>query len=180
MSDATISQNSVKQNEFLTNITSGKVFKVEGSKGVGLIICHPHYAEIVGLGAAVGGLRDLDTREVIIIGDANLSYVNNSSDKLKGYQIREKWVAATQKVTGDEVKDKLDSLRRARALLLMLDHYCGLEAIAHVSDEILAQLVGVLTKTMKSARDIVQHQTQKVGQDTYIQVNQMIDCLYSE
>jgi hypothetical protein len=177
MLDTGISQNRVKQSELLINITSGKVFKVNGSIGVALIICHPHYAEIVGRGGAVGGFRDLDTREVILIGNVSLTYLSNSADKLKSYQVREKWVEVTQKVTGDEVKDKLDSLRRSRAILLMLERYCGLEAIAHVPDEILAQLVGVLPQTMKKARDIVKHQTQSAGQDTCIKVKEMIDCI---
>jgi hypothetical protein len=70
-------------------------------------------------------------------------------------------MCALQKI----VRNYGSSLERAWMILLLLEKFFGLNAVQQISDEVIAQLVGVLPKTVTLARQkIKETQTQNITQ----------------
>lgn len=145
-----------RKNKLIVNLSSGQLLKVSASPSDALIICHTHHAEIVGNGAAVGGLLDIDCRQIVPIGNIALTFMESHQEKIQAYAKRQQWICATQKLIA------LAPVHRATQIIKSLESYCGREAIAPLSDEILAQLVGVLPKTMATARQFIALRSQKI------------------
>ncbi|MBW4575319.1 MAG: hypothetical protein KME08_08545 [Aphanothece sp. CMT-3BRIN-NPC111] len=133
--------------QILNQLQSGQILKVEGDRGSALILCHPHHAELAGPGAAVGGMFDLHCSRIIPIGKVSMVYLESSAERQQAYATREQWIRLTQKAMESYVP-----LQRARTLLLLLEKYFNAETVSRLPDEILAQLVGVLPKTLRMAR----------------------------
>ncbi|WP_204103324.1 MULTISPECIES: hypothetical protein [Spirulina sp. CCY15215] len=133
--------------QVLTNLNSGQLFFVKAAKGGGIIVCHPHHAEILGPGAAVGGMLDLDCRRLVPLGKVALTYPESYEQRRQSFLIRQKWVGSAQKAIKHPVP-----LKRAYLMVMMLEKYFGCKAIAALSDEILASIAGVLPNTMAIAR----------------------------
>ncbi|MBP0020000.1 MAG: hypothetical protein J7647_20910 [Cyanobacteria bacterium SBLK] len=133
--------------QVLSNMRSGQLFFVKANKGSGVIICHPHHAEILGPGAAVGGMLDLDCHRLIPLGKVALTYPESYEQRRESFQIRQKWIGAAQKAIKHPVP-----LKRAYLMVMMIEKYFGRKAIAELPDEILASIVGVLPQTMTIAR----------------------------
>lgn len=147
-SDEQSIMNKIKvKNPVLLQFQSGQMLKIGPRQGTGLILCKSHHAELAGWGAAVGGISDLDVRQVIPIGEFSLDYPESYEERKKAYQRRKKWFDALMKVTSNPVP-----LKRAIGILNLLEKTFGLARTINISDEILAQLVGVLPSTMAIAR----------------------------
>lgn len=134
-------------NPVLLQFQSGQMLKIGPRQGTGLILCKSHHAELAGWGAAVGGIADLDVHQVIPIGEFSLDYPESYEDRKNAYQRRRKWFEALIKVTSNPVP-----LKRAIGILHLLEKNFGLAKIMEIPDEVLAQLVGVLPRTMAIAR----------------------------
>ncbi|MFW6358610.1 MAG: hypothetical protein ACOC0N_05265 [Chroococcales cyanobacterium] len=133
--------------QLLTNLQSGQLYQIRAPRGSFAIICHRHHAEIAGPGAAVGGALDLDCHRLIPVGTVALAYPESREERQQARLMRQKWLKATQKLMDNPVP-----LKRAILLLRGLEKYCGSIALNSLSDEVLAQLIGVLPKTMTMAR----------------------------
>lgn len=140
------------KNPVLLQFQSGQMLKIGPRQGTGLILCKSHHAELAGWGAAVGGISDLDVCQVIPIGEFSLDYPESYEDRKKAYQRRKKWFDALMKVTSNPVP-----IKRAIGILHLLEKYFGLAKTINIPDEVLAQLVGVLPKTMAIARHSSTH-----------------------
>lgn len=149
----------VESKEILTSLRSGQLLSVNGTRGNALIVCHTHYAEIAGPGAAVGRFFDLDCHRIIPIGSVSLIYPESGSKRQQAYATRKNWIDLMQKITSSPVP-----LQRSQTLLKFLHKYFPADAIAQLPDEILAQLVGVLPKTIEIVRHsfVSQPQSQPV------------------
>ncbi|TVQ64699.1 MAG: hypothetical protein EA366_00880 [Spirulina sp. DLM2.Bin59] len=112
-----------------------------------MIICHPHYAEVVGPGALVGGVVDLDCARLIPLGNAALTYPENFERKRRAFHARSQWIEATGKAVDCPVP-----LKRARRIVVMMRQYFGPRAIAEIPDEVLGNIVGVFPQTIAMAR----------------------------
>jgi hypothetical protein len=133
--------------QVLSQLHTGQLLRVDAAHGSILIVCHRHHAEIVGPGAAVGGILDIDCRRVIPIGRVSLACPESHEERKKAFLLRQKWIHITQKVAAHPVP-----LKRAKAILTLLEQYCGLETTEQLPEDVLGQLVGVLPQTMVVAR----------------------------
>lgn len=138
--------------QILPQFQSGKMLSLLPRSGSGLILCKSHHAELVGWGSAVGGICDLDVRKVIEIGTCVLVCPESHQDRKKAYLTRQKWLSLMQKVTSNSVP-----LRRAIGILRLVEKFFGLAVAIALPDEVLAQLVGVLPKTIAIARRYSPH-----------------------
>lgn len=149
LTTAVIPQPLVQSTQILAQLKSGQIFRVKGGGGTAMIICHRHHAELAGPGAVVGGAFDLDCCRLIPIGNVSLVYAESRAERQQGYAIRQKWLGFTQKAMDSSVP-----LQRARHILILLERYFGAEKVSSLPDEVLAQLVGVLPKTLAMARRV--------------------------
>ncbi|MEC4804011.1 MAG: hypothetical protein SAJ12_21670 [Jaaginema sp. PMC 1079.18] len=141
--------------QILSHLHSGQLLRIDARSGNGVIVCHRHYAQILGPGAAVGGIFDLDCRRIITIGQVSLVYPESLKEKRQAFLTRKKWINSTQKIAQHP-----SALQRATILLRMLERYCGTEIAAQLPTEVLAQIVGVLPSTMATAGKMMpQHQS---------------------
>ncbi|MGK7926836.1 MAG: hypothetical protein AB4290_16615 [Spirulina sp.] len=157
--------------QVLNNLRSGQLFFVKANKGGGVIVCHPHHAEILGPGAAVGGMLDLDCHRLIPLGKVALTYPESLGQRQESFLIRQKWIGSAQKAIKHPVP-----LKRAYLMVMMMEKYFGRKTIAELSDEILANIVGVLPNTMAMARQQRKHSLsvpqQRKGQDSHPSPNE--------
>ena len=137
----------IQPTEILSQLKSGQLLRVHGPRGSALIICHRHHAELAGPGSAVGGSFDIHCRRVIPIGRISLVYPESRTERKQAYARREQWIRHTQKAMESFVP-----LQRARAILILLARYSGTQIVHQLPDEVIADLVGVLPKTIRMAR----------------------------
>lgn len=145
--------------EILTQLQSGQLLRVSGCRGNAIIICHRHHAELAGPGAAVGGVFDLDCSRVIPVGTISLVYPESRSVRQKAYALRQRWMLFTLQAMESYVP-----LQRATNFLGLLYKYFDPQIVEQLSDEVLAQLVGVLPKTINMVRYAHDVQPQSVVQ----------------
>lgn len=136
-----------ENHHILGALSTGQLLRLEGPENSALIICRRYYAEFVGPGAAVGGPFDVDCVQLIPIGPIAFHYLDNPLDKIQAFQVRHQWMNLAQKIVLDPVP-----LKRALAIMLRVQRYCGIEAVAQLPNDLLAQLAGVLPNTVAMAR----------------------------
>jgi hypothetical protein len=136
-----------QKTQLLDALQTGQIYLVKAQRESGFILCHRFYAEVIGDGALVGGVMDLDCQRLIPLGQASLVYPESYQERQSGYQIRQDWIELTQGLIQSEVP-----LQRARNVITMLERNFSSESIAEISDEVLGQIAGVLAKTSAIAR----------------------------
>jgi hypothetical protein len=140
----------INPNTVLNHLQNGDRLAIDPDSDGALILCKRYHAELVGPGAAVGGLLDLDCTQVIIIGNLSLTEPESYQDSQKAYQIREKWITSLQ-----DVVKLSDPLVRSHKILGLLDNCLNFNDIPNIDslpDSTLAMLVGVLPKTIDLAK----------------------------
>ena len=154
MTDKALSHRSITQpTDILNQLQSGQLLRVYGRRGNALIIVHRHHAELAGPGAAVGSVFDLDCCRVIPVGNISIIYPESVAKRQQAYVLRQRWIRFTQKPMETYVP-----LERAKNLLILLHKYFAPQLIDSLSDEVLAQLVGVLPKTIGMIRQSSSYQ----------------------
>lgn len=144
---------SAPPSQLLTQLNSGQLLVVDGSRRNGLIIYKRYHAEFAGPGAAVGGFFDVGVRRVLAVGDLSLTSPENYEDRQKAYLIRRHWIRLTEQLTENPVP-----LQRAQMLITQFEHYFDPEVVSQMPDEALSLLVGVLPMTIR----MIRHSTPKV------------------
>lgn len=139
--------------EILSQLQSGQLLRVCGQRGSAIIICHPHHAELAGPGAAVGGVFDIKCSRVIPVGKVSIVHPTSHKERQEAYALRQRWILFTQKAMGSWVP-----LQRARNLLMLLEKYFEPSLIDELPDEVLAQLIGVLPRTIGMVRQSLKPQ----------------------
>lgn len=160
---ALISRPFTQPTEILTQLHSGQLLQVRGHRGSAIIICHRHHAELAGPGSAVGGIFDIDCRRAIPIGNLGLVYPDSRPDRQKAYAMRQKWMGFTQKAMESSVP-----LRRAQSILILVEKYFGSLVVHQLSDELLAQMVGVLPKTIEMGRQAIKTRSERQEQKSIV------------
>lgn len=164
MTDTSLTCRQISQpTEILSQLQSGQLLKVKGSRGSALIICHRHHSELAGPGAAVGGVFDLKCVRVIPVGKVAIVYPETHSDRQNAYALRQHWMLFTQKAM-----EKWVPLQRSQRLLMMLYQYFDPQLIDELPDEVLARLVGVLPTTIEMMRQSLKSQREKVLQASQV------------
>ena len=146
--------------EILNQLQSGQLLRVKACSGNAIIICHRHHAELAGPGAAVGSSFDIDCSRVIPVGNISIVYPESRTERQEAYRRRQQWILFSQHAMKSCVP-----LQRANNLLILLDKYFDPQTIDPLSDEVLAQLVGVLPKTIGMARQSIKFQRSRRAQD---------------
>jgi hypothetical protein len=148
MTDRSLVRRPITQpTEILNQLQSGQLLRVKGCRGNAIIICHRHHAELAGPGAAVGGTFDLDCSRVIPIGNISIIHPESQSERQKAYILRQRWILFSQSAMQNSVP-----LQCAKKILILLYKYFDPQLIDQLPDEVLAQLVGVLPKTIGMVR----------------------------
>jgi hypothetical protein len=137
----------IQPTEILSQLKTGQLLRVNGCRGNALIICHHHHAEIAGPGAAVGSIFDLKCSRIIPVGKISIAYPESRIERQQAYARRQQWILFTHRAMESWVP-----LERAKNILILLHKYFEPQIINELPDEVLAQLVGVLPKTIAMVR----------------------------
>jgi hypothetical protein len=140
----------INPNKVLNHLQQGDLLAITPGSDGGLILCKRYHAELVGPGAAVGGVLDIDCTQIIIIGNLSLTKPRSYQDSQQAYEIRQKWIKSLQ-----ELVKLSDPLLRSQKILGVLDNFSKFNNprnIEPLPDRTVAMLVGVLPKTIELAK----------------------------
>lgn len=146
-----VPQTATHSTQILPQLKSGQLLAIAPQRRGGLIICKNHHAELAGPGAAVGGLFDLTCVRVIPIGDFGFVFPDSYEARQEAYRCRQEWIDRTQQAMQDAVP-----LRRAEAILALIEQYFDAQTAEALPDDVLAMLVGVFPHTVRMARQSIQ------------------------
>ena len=113
----------------------------------GVILIKTYHAEFAGPGSVVGGEFDEGVIEILPVGKLSLLQPQSSDEKIKSYLIRRQWVLLTKQIADNPIPQQ-----RAQIILNQFENWFDASIASSVSDEAFALLVGVLPKTIASAR----------------------------
>lgn len=130
-------------------LQNGQRLKLHAPEGGLLVICHQYHAEIVGAGAAIGGLIDLRCRQLIPIGHLYFQLMESGKERQEACAVRKNWTRCMQKVLLE-----VEPSKRPSIILRIIEKHCGCSAAAKVPDQVLAQLAGVLPDRAMKARQV--------------------------
>jgi hypothetical protein len=139
---------SLKLSQSLKRIQEGELFAVSSRRRNGVILRKPYHMEFAGPGAVVGGVFDRDCQSLIPVGKLSLDRLESSEEQHRAYLIRRQWVLLIKQLT-----EHPDPQERARMILNQFENYFDSASIAQLSDEVFAQLVGVLPCTVRQSRE---------------------------
>lgn len=139
----------LRSSDIIKELSKGKLLLVDSRRRNGLILIKHFHAEFAGPGAAVGGAFDVESQEVIPVGDFCLVYPQSPQERQKAYGIRRHWVRLMEQLTA-----KPEALDRAQMLLTQFEQYFDSETVAQIPDRALALLIGVFPQTIRSAREL--------------------------
>lgn len=160
MTDKSLTRRLIAQpTEILTQLQSGQLLRVNGTRGNAIVIFHRHHAELAGPGAAVGGVFDIDCSRVIAVGKISIGYPQSREERQQAYVLRQQWTQFTLKAMESWVP-----LQRAKNFLVLLNKYFEPQLIDQLPDEVLAQLVGVLPQTIGIVRQVMKSQQSSTPQ----------------
>lgn len=131
----------------LCQLTSGQLWMVNSRRRNGLIIYKQFYAEFAGPGAAVGSFFDVDSHQVLPVGELSLISPEDQEERQKAYLIRRQWIRLTHQLTDNPIP-----AQRAQMILNQFDNYFGANTVAKIPDEAFALMVGVLPQTVNLLR----------------------------
>lgn len=139
----------LKANQALKRIQDGEFLIVNSRRRNGVILQKPYYTEFAGPGAVIGGTFDRNCQELIPVGKLSLIRPKSLEDQHRACLIRRQWILLTKQLTENQ-----DPQERARMLLNQFENYFDSASVAHLPDEIFAQLVGVFPSTMCQSRQL--------------------------
>lgn len=122
----------------------------------GLILQRPFYADFVGAGAAVGSSFDVNCTSVYAIGKVEFCVPATFSERQKAFQQRMAYSRRLQEIVAEEAP-----LHRSILILNQLCEWVGDEEAKKIPDQLIARLAGVLTKTLKVAKQTYVEQISK-------------------
>lgn len=138
---------SLKVDEVVAQMKSGRLMVVNSRRRNGLIVLREFHAEFAGPGAAIGGGLDDGVIGVIPIGDLSLIEPESQEDQQNAIKIRLQWIRLTQNFTDQPSPDD-----RARMILEQFKTYFDQDTVDTVPDEAFALLVGVFPQTIHRVR----------------------------
>lgn len=130
----------------LQQLGSGQLLCVVPNFQVGLILQQPHYAEFVGVGAIVGGSFDIKCKSIYAIGKVDFSVPITYRERQRAFQLRMNYMKQQQAITS-----VISPLKRACLIVQQLCGWIGATEARQIPTDLVAQLVGVLPKTVDTA-----------------------------
>lgn len=134
--------------EIIKQLQKGELLAVNPRRKNGLILLKKYHGEFAGPGAVVGGCFDLDVVRVIPVGNLSLISLQNSEERQKAYLIRRQWTRLTKQITDNPLP-----LERSQMILNQFEHWFDTQTANQLPDEAFALLVGVLSQTIRKARN---------------------------
>lgn len=131
----------------LSFFKSGQFLSLASNCQGGIILQKPFYADFVGPGAAVGSSFDINCTSVYVIGPVKFCASTIYSERQQAFQKR---MAYTQQL--QEILQVDAPLERAGLILYQLCQWVGAEEAKKIPDELVAQLAGLLPRTIVFAR----------------------------
>lgn len=126
---------------------SGHLLAIKPNCHGAIIIQKPFYADFVGPGAAVGGGFDINCISVYVIGTVEFYAPVTYPQRQQAFHMRICYSKILQKII--EIPSPIN---RASAVLKRLSQQLGANSLKQIPSELIAQLVGVMTKTVEIAR----------------------------
>ena len=131
----------------LSFFNSGQFFSLTSDCQGGIILQKPFYADFVGPGAAVGSSFDVNCTSVYVIGPVKFYASTIHSERQQAFQKRMAYSQRLQEILQVEAPFK-----RAGSILRQLCQWVGVEEAKKIPDELVAQLAGLLPKTIVFSR----------------------------
>ena len=131
----------------LSFFKSGQFLSLTPDCQGGIILQKPFYADFVGPGAAVGSSFDVDCTSVYVIGPVKFCASTIYSERQQAFQRRMAYSQQLQEILQVEAP-----FERAGLILRQLCQWVGAEAAQKIPDELVAQLAGLLPKTIVFSR----------------------------
>ena len=135
-------------NQLLSRLRKSELLIVNPRRKNGLIVYKKYHAEFIGPGAIVGGNFDVDTVNIIPVGNLSLISPENSAERRQAYKMRRQWVRLTKQII-----DNPKPTERAQVILNQFEHWFDTATVASLPDEAFALLVGVLPQTIRKVRN---------------------------
>lgn len=136
----------------LNLLKSGQLLMIKPDCRGALIIQKRFYADFAGPGAAVGSSFDVDCTSVYVIGDVEFYAPATYTERQQAFQKRREYCETLQSMV--IIPAPLD---RATTILDQLSLWLDVTVISEIPSGLIAQLAGVLTKTVTIVRQ--QHPT---------------------
>ena len=135
--------------DLLPQLRGGNLLRLAPDREGCLILCKPYQADLLGPGAAVGGVLDFDCFEAIAIGDVAVVHPQDYHERSQSLTTRHLWQSYKQKL----LDCQRFPMQRAIGILNLLRQYFETDDIVQqIPDRALALLVGVLPQTIAAAR----------------------------
>ncbi|BAW97589.1 hypothetical protein NIES970_25430 [[Synechococcus] sp. NIES-970] len=134
----------------LAQLKEGNLLMVNPRRRNGLILRKTYHGDFAGPGAIIGGVFDQDVEQIIPVGSLSLLVPTPGPEREKAYLIRRQWVRLLQQITEKPVPED-----RAQVILNQFEHWFDLDTAAQLTDEVFADLVGVLPQTIARVRNRV-------------------------
>lgn len=131
----------------LNLLKSGQLLMVKPDCRGALIIQKRFYADFVGPGAAVGSSFDVDCTSVYVIGEVEFYAPTTYTERQQAFQKRREYCETLQSMV--MIPTPLD---RAATILHQLSLWLDVSVISEIPSGLIAQLAGVLTKTVTIIR----------------------------
>ena len=131
----------------LSFFKSGQFLSLASDCQGGIILQKPFYADFVGPGAAVGSSFDLNCTSVYVIGPVKFCASTIYEERQQAFQKR---MAYSQQL--QDILQVGAPLERACLILDQLCQWVGAEEAKKIPDELVAQLSGLLPRTIVFAR----------------------------
>ena len=133
--------------EILAQLRQKESLIVNPRKRNGIILIKTYHAEFAGPGSVIGGEFDTDVVRVLAVGNLSLLQPQSTEEKIKAYLIRRQWILLTK-----QIADNPTPQQRAQIILNQFENWFDSAIASQVCDEAFSLLVGVLPKTIASAR----------------------------
>ena len=133
--------------EILSQVRQKESLIVNPRKRNGIILIKGYHAEFAGPGSVIGGEFDTEVIQVLAVGNLSLLQPQSREEKIKAYLIRRQWILLTK-----QIADNPTPQQRAQIILNQFENWFDSAIASQVCDEAFSLLVGVLPKTIASAR----------------------------
>jgi hypothetical protein len=133
--------------EILSQLRQKESLIVNPRRRNGIILIKAYHAEFAGPGSVIGGEFDTEVIRVLAVGNLSLLQPQSTEEKIKAYLIRRQWILLTKQIADNPIPQQ-----RAQIILNQFENWFDAAIASQVCDEAFSLLVGVLPKTIASAR----------------------------
>jgi hypothetical protein len=139
-------------------LKNGQLLSLGSNHSAGLILQKPYYAEFIELGAAIGGMFDLQVVAIHTLGKVELQIPETAHERQDALQKRMENIEQMQQICEQDAP-----IDRAVGILELLSQKFHQEEIQMIPNDVLAKLVGVLPSTMAVAWQKLAQSSQSQG-----------------